>query len=47
MSKKDKNALKYNHGEKSITTLFIIYRDKNSLLEKIDTCNSDPELINN
>ena len=35
--------LKYNHREKSKKILFIIYADTESLLEKIDTCHSNPE----
>ena len=43
MSKKGKNILKYNHGETSMKILFIIYVNTESLLEKIDTCNNNPE----
>ena len=30
--------LKYNHGEKYVKVLFIIYADLESLLEKVNTC---------
>ena len=33
--KKNKEILKYNHGEKSMKVPFIIYADLESLLEKI------------
>ena len=35
--------LKYNHGGKSVKIPFIIYADKESLLEKIDTFHNNPE----
>ena len=34
MPKRDKNILKYNHGEKSLKILFITYVDIEPLLEK-------------
>ena len=37
MPKADKKVLKYNHGEKSMRTPFIIYADLESLLEKMRT----------
>ena len=43
MPKEDKSMLKYNRGEKSIKNSFIFYVDIESLLEKIDTCHSNPE----
>ena len=43
MPKEDKNMLKYNHGKKSMKAPFIIYADMDSLLEKINTCYSNPE----
>ena len=43
MPKEDNKILEYNHGEKSIKTLLIIYADMESLLEKISTCYSDPK----
>ena len=42
MPKEDKNMLKYNHGKKSMKAPFIIYADMDSLLEKINTCYSNP-----
>ena len=35
--------LKYNHGEKSLKVPFVIYADLECLLEKIDSCQNDPE----
>ena len=42
MPTKDNNIIKYNHGEKSIKMPFTIYADLEYLLEKIDTCENDP-----
>ena len=42
MPDKDNNVLKYNHGEKSMKVPFIIYAEKESLLEKISTCHNNP-----
>ena len=42
-AQKDKSISKYNHGEKSMKAPFITYADTNSLLLKIDACNSTPE----
>ena len=39
---KDNNILKYNHGEKSMKILFIIYADMESLLEKNSICHINP-----
>ena len=39
---KGNNTIKYNHGEKSIKILFTIYADLECLLEKISTCQNDP-----
>ena len=39
---KDDSILKYNHGDKSIKILFIIYADMESLLDKINTSHSNP-----
>ena len=39
----DNNILKYNPGEKSLKVPFIIYADLECLLQKIDTCNNNPE----
>ena len=35
--------LEYNHGEKSLKVPFIIYVDIEPLLEKIHSCQNDPE----
>ena len=43
MPNEDNKILKYNHGEKSMTALFIIYADLESLLEKMNTCFDSPE----
>ena len=42
MPTKDNNIIKYNYGEKSIKMSFTIYADLECLLEKIDTCENDP-----
>ena len=39
--KEDNKILKDNHGEKSMKVSFIIYADIESLLEKINMCNSN------
>ena len=38
MPTKDKNIIKYNHGEKSMKLPFLIYADLEWLLEKMSTC---------
>ena len=38
MPNEDNKIIKYNQGEKSITSQFIIYADLECLLEKISTC---------
>ena len=43
MPTKGNNTIKYNQGEKSIKLPFIIYADLECLLEKISTCNNNPE----
>ena len=43
MPGKDNKILKYNHGEKSMKVLFIIYADLESLLEKMSTCHNNPK----
>ena len=43
MPDKENNILKYNLGEKSMKTLFIIYGDFESILEEISTCSNDPK----
>ena len=42
MSIKGNNTIKYNHGEKSIKIPFTIYADLECLLEKMSTCQNDP-----
>ena len=42
MPTKDNNTIKYNHGEKSMKLLFVIYADLECLLEKMSTCQNDP-----
>ena len=36
-------TIKYNEGEKSMKSLFIIYADLECLLEKMNTCHNNPE----
>ena len=43
MSHEDNKIIKYNQGEKSIKSPFIIYADLEILLEKINTCYNNPE----
>ena len=43
MPEKDNKILKYNSGEKSMKVPFIIYANLESLLEKMSTCNNNPE----
>ena len=42
MCNKDNNILEYNHGENFMKAPFIIYIYMESLLEKISTCNNNP-----
>ena len=42
MPTKDNNTIKYNQGEKSIKMPFTIYADLDCLLEKMSTCQSNP-----
>ena len=42
MPTKDNNAIKYNHGEKSMKLFFVIYADLECLLEKMSTCINNP-----
>ena len=42
MPTKDNNTIKYNHGEKSMKLLFVIYADLECLLEKMSTCINNP-----
>ena len=43
MLEEDNNILKYNQGEKSMRAPFVVYADLESLLEKMSTCNNNPE----
>ena len=43
MPKEDNKILKYNHGEKYMKVLFIIYADLESLLEKVNICHNNPK----
>ena len=43
MPNEDNKIIKYNQGEKYIKLPFIIYADLECLLEKISTCNNNPE----
>ena len=43
MPEKDNRKLKYNQGEKSLKVPFIIYANLESLLEKMSTCQNNPE----
>ena len=43
MANEDNKIIKYNQGEKSIRSPFIIYADLECLLEKISTCYNNPE----
>ena len=42
MPTKDNNTLKYNHGEKSTKLPFVIYADLECLLDKMSTCQNNP-----
>ena len=42
MPTKDNNIIKYNHGEKSMKLPFLIYADLQCLLEKMSTCQNNP-----
>ena len=43
MPYEDNAILKYNHGEKSLKIPFMIYADLESLLEKMHSCQNNPE----
>ena len=43
MPKEGDKILKYNHGEKSMTVLYINYADLEPLLEQISTCCNNPK----
>ena len=42
MPTKNNNIIKYNHGEKSMKLPFLIYADLECLLEKMRTCQNNP-----
>ena len=43
MSEKDNKILKYNNGENSMKAPFIIYADVDCFLEKMHSCQNNPE----
>ena len=43
MPNKNNKILKYNSGEKLLNVPFIIYEDLECILQKIDTCQNNPE----
>ena len=43
MSNEDNKILKYNHGEKSLKAPFMTYADLECLLEKMHSCQNNPE----
>ena len=43
MPYEDNAILKYNHGEKSLKIPFMIYADLERLLEKMHSCQNNPE----
>ena len=43
MPNEDNEIIKYNQGEKSIKSPFIIYADLECFLEKISTCYNNPK----
>ena len=43
MPNEDNKITKYNQGEKSIKSPFIIYADLECLLEKMSTCYNNPK----
>ena len=43
MPNENNKIIKYNQGEKSIKSPFIIYADSECLLEKMSTCHNNPE----
>ena len=42
MPTKNNNIIKYNQGENSIKLLFVVYADLECLLEKMSTCQNNP-----
>ena len=47
MPTKDNNIIKYNQGEKSIKLPFAVYADLECLLEKMSTCQNNPDELSN
>ena len=47
MPEENNKILKYNQGEKSMKVPFIIYAYLECLLEKMNTCHNNLEIINN
>ena len=45
MPEEDNEMVKYNHGEKSMRAPFVMYADLEPLLEKINTCHNNPEIL--
>ena len=45
MPNDNNKVLKYNHGEKSIRAPFVIYADLECLLEKMHSCQKNPEIL--
>ena len=43
MPNDNNKTLKYNHGEKSMRAPFIIYADSECWLEKMHSCQNNPE----
>ena len=43
MPNEENKIIKYNQGEKSVKSPFIIYADLECLLEKMNMCYNDPE----
>ena len=43
MPKENNKILKYNYGEKSMKSPFIIFSDLESILKKTSTCHNNPE----
>ena len=42
MPTKDNTIIKYNQGEKSVKLSFVVYADLECLLEKMSTCQNNP-----
>ena len=45
MPNDNNKILKYNHGEKSMRAPFVIYADLECLLEKMHSCQNNPEIL--